>query len=77
MMFRTFGAHHPYHPYDPYIHRQVPQTPHCLEISSCDQNSKDGKDGKDHVIQNFWYNKSKILHHLSSSSSLEEENLPV
>jgi hypothetical protein len=74
-MSRTFRAHHPYHPYDPYIHEQVTltQTPSCLQIATCDKSSKDGKDRKGHVVQNSWYNKSRILDHLLSSSSLQEQ----
>ncbi len=66
-MSRTFGTYHPYHPYDPYLHTIVNQTPRDLQITTWDK-SKDGKDCKDHVVQNSWYNKSKILDHLSSSS---------
>lgn len=67
MLSRTFGARHAYHPYDPYLREQMNKKRSRLPITTYQKSSKDDKGRKDHAVQNSWYNKSKILYHLSSS----------
>ena len=54
MMFRTFGAHHPYHPYDPYLYMNK-----TLRCSRLKRKSKDGKGRKGHEVKKFWHNKTR------------------